>query len=79
LVEVKKETYMIVSRFVAFAMLFATLISCDAEESVSASSTESRGVISVSQQQALDAAATVEQTLLDSAAQREKELQERLQ
>lgn len=69
---------MIVSRFLVFAMLFATLIACGAEKSTSASNSESRGVISASQQQALDAASTVEQTLLDSAAQREKELQERL-
>jgi len=37
-----------------------------------------QGILSNSQQQALDAVRSVEQTLLDSAAEREKELEARL-
>ncbi|NKB32672.1 MAG: hypothetical protein GKR91_06205 [Pseudomonadales bacterium] len=37
-----------------------------------------QGILTNSQQQALDSARTVEQTLLDAAEQRERELEERL-
>ncbi len=66
-------------RIFVVATVLPALMSCSAEQDALTPVTESRGVISNSQQQALEAANTVEQTLLDAAAQREKELQERLQ
>lgn len=64
------------------ALGLALLNACgpDTEESIMTQEPEqtSQGILSNSQQQALEAAASVEQQLLDSAADRQKELEARL-
>lgn len=66
---------------IATSLSLLSACGADSDEPTLTQETEqsARGILTNSQQQALEAASGVEQTLLNSAADREKELKDRLQ